>query len=121
MPETPTFGREAAIDDHGRLGGGDLDRDATYPVPRTRRRPSLQAVVTTFVVVASGLYVLLQLQPGLIVADTTAAGGDMGAHVWGPAYLRDHLLPHGRITGWTPDWYAGFPALHFYFPLPSLL
>ena len=35
----------------------------------------------------------------------------MGAHVWGPAYLRDHLLPHGRLTGWTPDWYAGFPAL----------
>ena len=45
----------------------------------------------------------------------------MGAHVWAPAYLRDHLLPHGRITGWTPDWYAGFPALVFYFPLPSLL
>ena len=34
----------------------------------------------------------------------------MGAHVWGPAYLRDHLLPNGRITGWAPDWYAGFPA-----------
>ncbi|HSH61525.1 MAG TPA: 6-pyruvoyl-tetrahydropterin synthase-related protein, partial [Acidimicrobiales bacterium] len=42
-------------------------------------------------------------------------------HVWGPAYLRDHLLPHGRVTGWTPDWYAGFPYLTFYFPLPSLL
>ena len=23
----------------------------------------------------------------------------MGAHVWGPAYLRDHLLPHGRLVG----------------------
>ena len=119
MPETPTFGREGAIDGHARLAGGDdLDPDAT---DARRRRPSLTGVVTTLVVVLSGLYVLLQLQPGLLVADTTAAGGDMGAHVWGPAYLRDHLLPHGRITGWTPDWYAGFPALHFYFPLPSLL
>ena len=45
----------------------------------------------------------------------------MGAHVWLPAYLRDHLLPHFRLTGWAPDWYAGFPALVFYFPLPSLL
>src|SRR5438552_2381949 len=45
---------------------------------------------------------------------------DTGAHVWGPAYLRDHLLPHGRLSGWTPDWYDGFPALTFYFPLPSL-
>ncbi len=34
----------------------------------------------------------------------------MGAHVWGPAFLRDHLLPQGRLTGWTPDWYDGFPA-----------
>ncbi|HET9443558.1 MAG TPA: 6-pyruvoyl-tetrahydropterin synthase-related protein, partial [Acidimicrobiales bacterium] len=62
-----------------------------------------------------------QLQPALIATASTPAGGDMGAHVWAPAYLRDHLLPHGRITGWTPDWYAGFPAFHYYFPLPSLL
>jgi hypothetical protein len=120
MPETPTFGREGAIDDHERLGGGD-DLDRERDAAARRRRPSLQTVLTTALVVASGLYILLQLQPGLIAANTTAAGGDMGAHVWGPAYLRDHLLPHGRITGWTPDWYAGFPALHFYFPLPSLL
>ena len=41
-------------------------------------------------------------------SDTTPAGGDMGAHVWGPAYLRDVLLPSGRLSGWTADWYAGF-------------
>ncbi len=44
----------------------------------------------------------------------------MGAHVWAPAYLRDHLLPSFRLTGWTPDWYAGFPAFQFYMVLPSL-
>ncbi|MBW3615144.1 MAG: hypothetical protein KY439_07545 [Actinobacteria bacterium] len=85
------------------------------------RRPSLETAVTAAVVVGAALFIFLQLQPSLIFAATTPSGGDMGAHVWGPAYLRDHLLPHGRITGWTPDWYAGFPALHFYFPLPSLL
>jgi uncharacterized membrane protein len=85
------------------------------------RRPSLQAVVTAAVVVGAAVFILLQLQPGLIAAATTPAGGDMGAHVWGPAFLRDHLLPHGRITGWTQDWYDGFPAYHYYFPLPSLL
>ncbi|CAA9239579.1 MAG: hypothetical protein AVDCRST_MAG50-2142 [uncultured Acidimicrobiales bacterium] len=66
-------------------------------------------------------FVLAHLHLELVFADTTATGGDMGAHVWGPAYLRDHLLPQGRVTGWTPDWYLGFPAYHFYFPLPSLL
>jgi len=85
------------------------------------RRPSLAAAVTAFVVVGAVLFILLQLQPGLLIAHTTPAGGDMGAHVWAPAYLRDHLLPHGRLTGWAPDWYDGFPALHYYFPLPSLV
>ena len=49
------------------------------------------------------------------------SGGDMGAHVWGPAFLRDHLLTEGRLSGWTPDWYAGFPAYQFYMVVPSLL
>jgi hypothetical protein len=44
----------------------------------------------------------------------------MGAHVWAPAFLRDDLLPSFRLTGWTPDWYAGFPALHFYMVPPML-
>ena len=34
----------------------------------------------------------------------------MGAHLWTPAYLRDHLLPHGRVIGWSMDWYAGLPV-----------
>jgi hypothetical protein len=52
---------------------------------------------------------------------TTPTGGDAGAHVAVPAYLRDHLLPHGRLFGWYPDNYGGFPVLQFYFPLPPLL
>ncbi|GIT01162.1 MAG: hypothetical protein CM1200mP26_28740 [Acidimicrobiales bacterium] len=44
-----------------------------------------------------------------------------GRRVWGPAFLRDELLPHFRLTGWTPDWYAGFPAYHFYMVVPILL
>jgi uncharacterized membrane protein len=85
------------------------------------RRPTLPAVLTFLAVAGAALFILLHLQPGLIAAKTTPAGGDMGAHVWGPDYLREHVLPKGRITGWTPDWYAGFPAYHFYFPLPNLL
>lgn len=78
-------------------------------------------VVSTVAVAGTALFILLQLQPGLLTAVTTPAGGDMGAHVWGPAHLRDNVLPHWRVTGWANDWYAGFPAYHFYFPLPNLL
>ena len=70
---------------------------------------------------AASLYVWFTLQPDLLLSNTTTNGGDTGAHVWWPAFLRDHILPKWRLTGWAPDWYAGFPAGVFYFPLPSLL
>lgn len=82
---------------------------------------SPEELITLGVVAAAALFVFSRLHPELIFANTTPAGGDMGAHVWGPAYMRDHLLPHFRLFGWAPSWYAGFPAFQFYFPLPSLL
>jgi hypothetical protein len=90
------------------------------PRPSWWRRPGPEAVATTLVVGAGVALVLAALHPDLLVADTTPAGGDMGAHVWGPAFLRDHLLPEGRLAGWAPDWYAGFPAYQFYMVVPSL-
>ncbi|HET7718774.1 MAG TPA: hypothetical protein VFK43_02320, partial [Acidimicrobiales bacterium] len=97
------------------------------PLRRWTRRfgllgPWERAAVALDVVVLAGIvvFVLAQLAPGLLAADTTPAGGDMGAHVWGPAYLRDHLLGDGRLSGWAPDWYAGFPAYHFYMVVPAL-
>lgn len=81
---------------------------------------SAEAWTTFAVVVGSALFVFWQLRPDLLLADTTPSGGDMGAHVWGPAFIRDHLLPDFRITGWTPDWYAGFPAFQFYMVVPAL-
>src|SRR5690606_21294136 len=75
---------------------------------------------TLLAVAGTVAFVFTQFHPDLIFSDTTPAGGDMGAHVWSPAYLRDHLLPHGRLSGWTPDWYAGFPAMQFYMVLPML-
>ena len=65
--------------------------------------------------------VLSAVHPSLLVRNTTPNGGDMGAHVWWPAFLRDHWFNHFRLAGWAPDWYAGFPVGQFYFPLPALL
>lgn len=67
------------------------------------------------------IFVWLQLQPRLLLKDTLASGGDMGAHVWGPDYLRREILPHFSLSGWTKDWYAGFPAYKFYMVVPALL
>lgn len=56
----------------------------------------------------------------LIFDDTTPAGGDLGAHVWAPAYLRDELLPNWQLSGWTMDWYEGMPLYRFYMVVPAL-
>ncbi|UDY35617.1 hypothetical protein [Dermatobacter hominis] len=78
-------------------------------------------LVSWVVVGLTCLFIFASLSPAGIFSTNTPTGGDMGAHVWGPAYLRDDLLPHLRLTGWTPDWYAGFPAYVFYMVIPSLL
>jgi len=62
----------------------------------------------------------LSPEADLIFDNNTPTGGDFGAHVWGPAYLRDHLLPSFRLNGWTMDWYGGMPAYRFYMVLPAL-
>ena len=82
-----------------------------------RRTKLIFAAVVIF---ASTLMVFLTLQPSLIFRNNTPTGGDMGAHVYGPAYLRDHLLTSFRLTGWSNDWYAGLPIYRFYMVVPAL-
>ncbi|NNE73827.1 MAG: hypothetical protein HKN26_09200 [Acidimicrobiales bacterium] len=76
--------------------------------------------ITLTIVAGCSILVFVEMHPQYVFRDSLPTGGDMGAHVWGPAYLRDELLPNFKISGWTPDWYAGFPAFQFYMVLPAL-
>ena len=96
--------------------------DMASPLTAAVRRIPLTTWVNWFLVGGSVLFVLWVVNPdGLLFTRSTPTGGDLGAHVWGPAYIRDELLPRFRLTGWTPDWYAGFPAYHFYMVVPMLV
>ena len=55
-----------------------------------------------------------------LLRNTTLTGGDTGAHVWFPATCATTCC-RWRLAGWSPDFYAGFPAGQFYFPFPALL
>lgn len=81
---------------------------------------TFRSMSTTAVVLGAVLIVLSIVHPDLILKSNTPTGGDMGAHVWGPAYLRDVLLPHWRLTGWSMDWYSGLPTYRFYMVVPAL-
>lgn len=115
MTEPP----QAAPVDDPEEAAGEPPRQRSWPDRLTRVRA--ETWVTLVVVGGCCAFTLAQLHPELIFSNTTPAGGDMGAHVWGPAYLRDVLLPSGRLSGWSADWYAGFPAYQFYMVVPSLL
>ncbi len=89
--------------------------------PRDRDLRLAWRILGIAVVGACCLLVLWVLEPRLLLRNTTPNGGDLGAHVWFPAYLRDHLLPSLRVAGWSNDWFGGFPAGQFYFPVPALV
>ena len=79
------------------------------------------AGVVDAVVVVAVIYVTLwSLHPGLLLSSSTITGGDTGAHVVLPAYLRSQ----GDLFNWTPwypGWFAGMPAYSYYFVLPDVL
>ncbi|HUY63866.1 MAG TPA: 6-pyruvoyl-tetrahydropterin synthase-related protein [Acidimicrobiales bacterium] len=78
--------------------------------------------MATFVAVGAVIAVTVwQLDPALLLAQTTTTGGDTGAHVALAAFLKGTLLPGLHVTGWDPGAYDGFPLYTFYFPLPDLI
>jgi hypothetical protein len=87
----------------------------------------VQVLVTSATLVTTTVVMMMvvhfnPLSPArdLIFDDTTPTGGDMGAHVWAPAFLRDHFLPNFQLSGWSMDWYGGLPLYRFYMVIPAL-
>ena len=78
------------------------------------------ALVDLLVAVAAVIFVVVALRPALLFANTTPTGGDLGGHVWGPAFVRAHLFDRGLLAGWSNAWFGGFPAFRFYMPVPAL-
>ena len=90
--------------------------DAPWPVERIVR------YVTALIVVGGSTWSVMQVvHLDLVFKNNTPTGGDMGAHVMGPAFLRGHLLPNFQLSGWSNYWYSGFPMYRFYMVIPALM
>jgi hypothetical protein len=82
--------------------------EAPWPAERIVR------FIVTFLTVVGATWAAAQVvHPELIFTNNTPTGGDMGAHVMGPAFLRDVLLSRGQLTGWSNYWYDGFQMYRF--------
>ncbi len=90
--------------------------DRPWPAERIVR-----FVLTGLLLGGSTWAALQTVHPDLVLTNNTPTGGDMGAHVLGPAFLRDHLLTNLQLSGWSNDWYAGLPMYRFYMVIPALL
>ncbi|MGA1555903.1 MAG: hypothetical protein ACO4AY_07685 [Ilumatobacteraceae bacterium] len=130
-PETLADDHETTVDRRPGVATRVARRVVRRPVEWAERPwPTERIVAYVLTVAALGVTTgimmnVVHLNPlwpasDLVFDDTTPTGGDFGAHVWGPAYLRDVLLPSFRVNGWTMDWYAGMPAYRFYMVLPAL-
>ena len=67
------------------------------------------------------LFLFSYFKPEYLFSTTITTGGDTGSHYYTAQFMRDVLLPQGKIAGWMMGNYAGFPVFQFYFPFPFLL
>ncbi|MFT3853036.1 MAG: 6-pyruvoyl-tetrahydropterin synthase-related protein [Ilumatobacteraceae bacterium] len=105
----------------GRVGRRIIRRPSRWlnaPWPTER----IVQYLTALVLVGGATFAVFQVvHLDLVLTNNTPTGGDMGAHVMAPAFLRDVLLPNGQLSGWSMYWYAGFPMYRFYMVVPALL
>jgi uncharacterized membrane protein len=119
LVDAPPSPFDYAVDDEEAAEGPELERTRWWQ--SESNRSLVQLALSIAVVGGCVVYVLVNIHANLILKVNTPTGGDFGAHVWGPAYLRDHILPHWRLSGWAPDWYGGFPMYKFYMVVPALV
>ena len=100
---------------------GEATPEAPVEPPSAARGEAVTKVLGFVAVAGATIFVIWQLRPGLLFSPAMDVGGDNAGHVVTPYFLIHDLLPQGRITGWDPQWFEGFPLYVFYFPLPALL
>ena len=74
-----------------------------------------------FVRVALGSLLLIFLRIELVFSDLLPTGGDMGAHIVPTKFFVTELFNNFKLSGWSQDWFAGYPVYYFYFPLPPII
>ncbi|MCO5761048.1 MAG: 6-pyruvoyl-tetrahydropterin synthase-related protein, partial [Chromatiaceae bacterium] len=106
----------------GLLAVGAIVR-AHYASTTNRRpwlRPSGEEWMGGVALIALTAWTLSHAVPSLWLTHTWSTGGDVASQVFYAKVFME-WLPTGKISGWLPESFAGFPAFTYYFPLPFTL
>lgn len=87
-------------------------------LPTGRRQVWIERSSTLVVLALTHGFLFWYFTPSLLLTPTITGGGDTIAHYVAARYLRDYLLPYGKLVGWMPGNFAGYPLFLFYFPSP---
>ncbi|MDD5382693.1 MAG: 6-pyruvoyl-tetrahydropterin synthase-related protein, partial [Candidatus Margulisbacteria bacterium] len=74
-------------------------------------------LIDLIVLIGIFLFLFSFFEPRYLFSVTTTTGGDTVSHFPTAVYLKEVLLPHGRLMGWDQGNYAGYPIFYHYFPL----
>mgnify|MGYP003316945881 CR=1 FL=1 len=74
-----------------------------------------------FIKVALGSLLIIFLRVELVFSDLLPTGGDMGAHIVPTKFFVTELFNSFKLSGWSQDWFSGYPVYYFYFPLPPII
>lgn len=85
------------------------------------KKQRIETVVNLSIIILIFAFLLYYFKPSLLLLNTHISGGDTVSHSVLADYLKNYLLPHGKLIGWYPHWFAGVPMFQFYFVLPYLL
>lgn len=80
-----------------------------------------ERIIDIIVLILIISFLLSYFKPSLLFSKTTASGGDTGAHYYPVYYMKEHLIPNLKLSGWDMGWYGGFPIYQYYMPLTSLI
>ncbi len=86
-------------------------------LPRKILKSRRNTIVNAVIFLMIFLFLLDYYKPSLMLSETITSGGDTASDYYPAKYMIEELLPKGKVAGWSPGWYGGFPMLQFYFPL----
>jgi hypothetical protein len=90
------------------------------PPLQSSAEPRLSRHLGWLLVAGLTLWVADHTRLDLWPIQTWTTGGDTASHILYANVFRDWLA-HGKISGWMPEVFMGFPAFSYYFPMPFVL